>query len=179
MSELLKIFGVFFKIGSITFGGGLSMLPHLQRELVERLKWVTEEEIVDYYAIGQSTPGIIAVNVATFVGYKRKGWIGSIFSTIGIVLPSLIIISLLAAFLNNFAEIVWIQKALKGINLVVCSLMLTAVIKMANKTCIDWISALLAIISFFSMVIFKVPGVVIVFVTALIGILLKFRREKK
>ena len=108
-----------------------------------------------------------------------RSWIGSIFSTIGIVLPSLIIISLLAAFLNNFAEIVWIQKALKGINLVVCSLMLTAVIKMANKTCIDWISALLAIISFFSMVIFKVPGVVIVFVTALIGILLKFRREKK
>ena len=100
----ISLFASFFKIGLVTFGGGLAMLPILKRDLVDSKGWLTEDEILDYFAIGQSTPGIIAVNVATFVGYKRAGVIGSIFSTSGIVFPSLIIISLIAAFVSNGNE---------------------------------------------------------------------------
>ena len=124
------LFGLFFKMGAVTFGGGYAMLPILERELVDNRDWVTKDELLDYYAIGQSTPGIIAVNVATFVGYKRRGVSGAIAATAGIVSPSLIIIMILATFISNFAEITWVQKALKGINVVVGALLVQSVISM-------------------------------------------------
>ena len=105
MNEYLDLFGTFAKVGVMTFGGGMAMLPILQREVVEDRHWATEEELMDYYAIGQCTPGIIAVNTATFIGQKRKGTIGGIVATLGIVFPSLVIISILASLITNFSSV--------------------------------------------------------------------------
>lgn len=164
-----SLFASFFKIGLVTFGGGLAMLPILKRDLVDSKGWLTEDEILDYFAIGQSTPGVIAVNVATFVGYKRGGLIGSIFSTSGIVFPSLIIISLIAAFVSNFNELVWVQKALKGINVAVSVLLVKAVFSFGKKTVFDLCTFLIAALSFILMFAFKVQGVWIVIGSALSG----------
>ena len=105
MKEYLKLFFTFAKIGCFTFGGGYAMLPLLQREIVEKNSWAEEEELMDYFAIGQCTPGIIAVNTATFIGYKRKGIIGGIFATLGLIFPSLVIITIIAAFIRSFADL--------------------------------------------------------------------------
>lgn len=137
MKELFELFIVFAKIGGFTFGGGYAMLPILQREVVENKKWVTSEELMDYYAIGQCTPGIIAINTATFIGYKRKGVIGGIVATAGCVAPSLVIIMIIAAFINSFTHITWVQHALSGIRVCVCILVLNAVLKLAKKSLID------------------------------------------
>ena len=177
--EYAELFWVFFRIGAITFGGGLAMLPVLERDLAKRRSWLTAEQLVDYFAIGQSTPGIIAVNVATFVGYNRKGVRGSIVTTLGIVTPSIIVITLLAMFLNNFADIVWVQKALRGINVVVAVLLLSAVWSVGKKTVIDWMTAAIAIASFCAMTLFNVSGVVIVFASAVLGIAVKYRPGRK
>ena len=128
MKELWELFIVFAKIGGFTFGGGYAMLPILQREVVENRNWATSEELMDYYAIGQCTPGIIAVNTATFIGYKRKGIIGGIVATIGCVFPSLVIIMIIAAFINSFTHIVWVQVPLSVIGGCVCVLVLYAFI---------------------------------------------------
>ena len=134
MNIYLDLFLTFARIGGLTFGGGMAMLPILQREVVEKKKWATDEELTDYYAIGQCTPGIIAVNTATFIGYKYKGIWGGICATLGVVFPSLIIISLLAAFLSNFAEIPTVQHALAGVNACVVALIATSVIKLGKST---------------------------------------------
>ena len=105
MKILWDMFFAFARIGGLTFGGGYAMLPMLQREVVERRGWATEEELADYYAIGQCTPGVIAVNTATFIGYRQAGVIGGIFATLGVVFPSLVIITVIAAFLTNFAPL--------------------------------------------------------------------------
>ncbi|UTC61351.1 chromate transporter [Treponema sp. OMZ 787] len=165
----LSLFTSFFKIGLVTFGGGLAMLPILKRDLVDSKGWVTEAEVLDYFAIGQSTPGIIAVNVATFVGYKRGGIIGSVFSTAGVVFPSLIIITLIAAFVSNFNELVWVQKALKGINVAVSVLLVKAVFSFGKKTVLDLCTFLIAALSFVLMFVFKVQGVWIVIGSAFLG----------
>lgn len=165
----VSLFVSFFKIGLVTFGGGLAMLPILKRDLVDSKGWLTEDEILDYFAIGQSTPGIIAVNVATFVGYKRAGVIGSIFSTSGIVFPSLIIITLIAAFVSNFNELVWVKKALKGINVAVSVLLVKAVFSFGKKTVFDLCTFFIAVLSFVLMFAFNVQGVWIVIGSALLG----------
>ena len=137
MKELIDLVFTFAKIGGTTFGGGYAMLPILQREIVEKRKWATEAEIMDYYAIGQCTPGIIAVNTATFIGYRQFGIIGGILATIGLVLPSVVIITLIAMFLTNFAEIEFIQHAFAGIRVCVCVLILDSILKLGKKSIID------------------------------------------
>ena len=122
VSKLRCLFDLFFtfaRIGLFTFGGGLAMMPMMQKELVDKKKWITEEDLIDYYAIGQSTPGIIAVNVATFVGHKQYGVFGGIIATLGIIAPSLVIIMLLAGGINSISEYPKVQAALKGINVAV------------------------------------------------------------
>ena len=126
----VKLFFLFAKIGVMTFGGGYAMLPILQRELVEARHWVTEEELTDYIAIGQCTPGIIAVNTATFVGHKRKGIPGGIVATLGVVFPSLIIIIILAGLITTFADLPIVQNAFAGIRVCVCVLIFNAVVKL-------------------------------------------------
>ena len=137
MKELWELFITFAKVGVMTFGGGYAMLPILQREVVENKKWASEEELVDYFAIGQCTPGVIAVNTATFVGQKRRGVAGGILATLGVVFPSLVIICILAGLISNFAELAVVQNAFAGIKVCVCVLILNAVLKLLKKSVID------------------------------------------
>ncbi len=137
MKELFKLFFAFAKIGAFTFGGGYAMLPMLQREVVEKHRWATEEELMDYFAIGQCTPGVIAVNTATFVGQKQKGFFGSIAATLGVVFPSLVIISLLAGVIEAFSHLAWVQNAFGGIRVCVCVLIINAVLKLYKKAVLD------------------------------------------
>ncbi len=129
MKQLWKLFYTFFKIGLFTFGGGYAMLPLIQKEIVEKEKWATEEDVMNYFAVGQCTPGVIAVNTATFVGYKHKGILGGVISTLGVICPSIIIITVLAHFLKQFADIEAVKHAFNGIRVAVAVLVLNAVIK--------------------------------------------------
>lgn len=113
------------------------MLPILQREFVDKKKWATEEELVDYFAIGQCTLGIIAVNTATFIGSKKKGVIGGIVATLGVVFPSLVIISLFAGVIEAFSHLEWVQHAFGGVRICVCVLILNAVVKLYKKSVVD------------------------------------------
>lgn len=134
MNIYLDLFLTFAKVGVCTFGGGYAMLPILQREVVEKKGWATEEELTDYFAIGQCTPGIIAVNTATFIGHKYKGIAGGILATLGVVFPSLIIITVIAAFLQNFASYPVVAHALAGINAAVVALIAVSVFKLGKTT---------------------------------------------
>ena len=133
MKILIKLFLSFFKIGLFTFGGGYAMLPLLKAEVVEKQKWITEDELLDYFSIGQCTPGIIAVNVATFCGYKVKRIAGAIIATAGIVFPSLIIICSIASILNLYIDNPLVIHALAGIRIGVCALICVLVLDMAKK----------------------------------------------
>ena len=133
MNRYLDLFLTFARVGGLTFGGGYAMLPILQREVVEKKGWGTEEELTDYYAIGQCTPGIIAVNTATFVGSKTAGFAGGALATLGVVFPSLIIITVIAAFLRNFADNEYVIHAFAGLRVVVCVLVLNTVIKLLKS----------------------------------------------
>ena len=137
MAELLGLFLIFVKIGVMTFGGGYAMLPILQRELVEGKHWATDEELANYFAVGQCTPGIIAVNTATFIGHKNRGVLGGIVATLGVVFPSVIIISVLAGIINNFADLLLVQKAFAGIRVCVSVLIFNAVIKLGKDAVKD------------------------------------------
>ncbi|MCQ2528480.1 MAG: chromate transporter [Saccharofermentans sp.] len=148
------------------------MLPMLKYELVEKNHWVTEDEILDYYAVGQCTPGIIAVNVATFVGFKRKGVLGGIFSTLGMVSPSLIIVSILAMFLNQFMSNEYVAHAVGGIKIVVCALMLNTVVTMAKKTVKSLPAGIACILAFVLAMFSPVPTVLIVVAAGVAGIIL-------
>ena len=165
MIKLFKMFIAFAKIGLFTFGGGYAMLPMLQRELVDNHGWTTEEELMDYYAIGQCTPGIIAVNVATFVGYTELGLIGALFSTIGIVFPSLVIILAIAAFLQNFAELQIVKDAFAGIRAVICVLILNSVIKLWKQAVKNW-SGIIIFSAVFVVALFTDVSKVLIIVAA-------------
>ena len=130
MKLLWELYRAFFVIGGLTFGGGYAMLPMLEREIVQKRNWSTQEELLDYFAIGQCTPGIIAVNTATFVGHKVRGIAGGIVATLGVVSPSLVIISLIAMVLEQFMDILWVQHAFAGIRVAVCALLLQSVVKL-------------------------------------------------
>lgn len=172
MKDLLKLYAAFFRIGGLTFGGGLTMLPMLKYELVEKNGWVTEDELLDYYAVGQCTPGIIAVNVATFVGFRKKGVIGAIFSTLGMISPSLIIVSILALFLEQFLSNQTVAHAVEGIKLVVCALMLNTVVTMAKKTMLGALCYALGAVAFLLALFTPVPTVLIVIVAGILGVIL-------
>lgn len=131
------LFLTFFKMGAVTFGGGYAMLPILQREVAENKKWSTDEELMDYFAIGQCTPGMIAVNVATFVGYKQQGFLGGAAATLGVIAPSMLIITIIAMFLSNFAENPFVIHAFAGIRACVCVLIFDTVIKLGKNSITD------------------------------------------
>ena len=137
IKELWVLFWTFAKMGVMTFGGGMAMLPILQREVVDNKGWATEEELTDYYAIGQCTPGIIAVNTATFIGQKYGGIAGGIAATLGVVFPSVVIISILAGLISNFADLSWVKNAFAGIQVCVCVLIFNAVVKLLKKSVVD------------------------------------------
>ena len=179
MKELWELFAAFARIGGFTFGGGYAMLPMLQKEVVEKYKWVTEDEVLDYYAIGQCTPGIIMVNTATFVGYKQKGISGAIAATIGAVFPSVCIVMFIAAVLNNFAELAVVQHAFAGIRVVVSVLIINAVRGLRKQSIGDKICVGIALEAFFASVWMDISPAVIVVLAAVLGIAISCGREAK
>ena len=167
------LFVTFAKMGAITFGGGMAMLPILQREVVYTRHWVTEEELIDYYAIGQCTPGIIAVNTSTFIGQKRGGIPGGIVATLGMVFPSLVFISIIAGLLSNFAEIPAVQNAFAGIQVCVCVLIFNATLKLLKKSVIDRRTAVIFSLVLAGSVVVNLSPVWFVLLSACAGAALK------
>ena len=146
MKPYVSLFFTFAKIGVCTFGGGYAMLPILQRELVDNKGWATEEELADYYAVGQCTPGVIAVNTATFVGYNRMGWLGGTVATLGVVFPCLVIIMAIAAFLSNFMHLDVVVHAFNGVRAGVVALIFSSVLKLLKTSLVDWKTRLIYVV---------------------------------
>ncbi len=179
MNQYLDMFLTFAKVGVMTFGGGYAMLPILQREVVEKKGWATEEELMDYFAIGQCTPGVIAVNTATFIGQKKKGIIGGIFTTLGVVFPSLVIISLLAGVIEAFSHLTWVQNAFGGIRVCVCVLIANAVVKLYKKAVVDVPTFLIFLLVALGSIFLDLSPVIFVVIAAVAGIILKVLGGKK
>lgn len=171
MNEYLDLFTTFAKVGVMTFGGGYAMLPILQREVCETKKWADNAEIMDYYAIGQCTPGIIAINVSTFIGKKRKGILGGVIATLGMSFPSLLIITFIAAVIQNFTDIVWVQNAFSGVRVCVSIFILSAVLKLFKSAVIDKITTLLFIFVLLGSVFLTISPVIYVLIAAICGII--------
>lgn len=179
MNIYLDMFLTFAKVGVMTFGGGYAMLPILQREVVENKKWATEEELMDYFAIGQCTPGIIAVNTATFIGQKKKGVLGGIIATLGVVFPSLIIISLLAGVIEAYSHLAWVQNAFGGIRVCVCVLILNAVVKLYKKAVVDKFTFAIFLVVALGSCFTSISPVIFVIIAAVAGVILKTLGGKK
>lgn len=177
--ELFEIYITFIKIGTFTIGGGLAMMPMLRRELIDSRGWITEEELIDYYAVGQSTPGIIAVNVSTFVGFKRAGIIGGIAGTLGMVTPSFVIIMLLARFINSVSDNLLAQKALKGINVAVAALLTHVVYSFSKKTIKTPVNFIFMMAAFFCVGILKLPSYIIILGAIAIACVMVFVRARQ
>ena len=176
---LFDLFITFAKIGVMTFGGGYAMLPILQRELVENKGWSTEEDLADYYAIGQCTPGIIAINTATFVGTKQKGIIGGIVASLGMVFPSLVIITLIATVLTTFSELEVVKHAFAGIRVAVCVLIFNSVLKLMKSAIKDYY-ALFIFIGIFLVALFtSISTVWLIVASAILGIVINTVIKKK
>lgn len=173
-----QLFLTFAKVGVMTFGGGMAMLPILQREVVEDKGWATDEELVDYFAIGQCTPGIIAVNTATFIGQKQAGIIGGIVATLGIVFPSLIIITALAGVINSFSHLAWVQHAFAGIRVCVCVLIFNAVVKLWKKSVVDKKTLALYAVILLASLLTDLSPVIFVLFAAVSGIVLQVALKK-
>lgn len=177
MKQLWKLFSTFARIGSLTFGGGYAMLPMIREEVVKKQKWATDEEVIDYYAIGQSTPGIIAVNTATFIGYKLRGIPGGIFATLGMVFPSLIIITTIAIFFQQFQSYKIVQHAFAGLRVAVFALILNCIINMWKKSVKDYIGIIIFALSFIVVAFLNLSPVVVVVISFIAGIIIQGRKE--
>ena len=168
----LRLFAAFAKVGVLTFGGDYAMIPMLEREIVDRHGWATSEELMDYYAVGQCTPGVIAVNTATFIGYKVAGNLGGIVATLGVVFPSFVILSLIAGIIQNFAEIPAVKSAFAGIRVCVCVLIFNSVVKLWKGAVKDKAALALCLIVFFLSVFFDISPIVFVLFCGTAGVLL-------
>ena len=176
MRPFVQLFVAFFKIGLFTFGGGYAMLPMLQREVQDRHGWVTEEEILDYYAIGQCTPGVIAVNTATFVGTKLAGALGGAVATFAVVLPSLIIITLISTVLRSFSSYPLVQNAFAGIRVAVAALVVSSVWKLYRKSVKGALGNGIFAASLFLVVLLELSPVWVVLCALILGVL-RTRKE--
>lgn len=174
----LDLFWAFFCIGGLTFGGGYAMLPMLEREIVDRRHWTTSEELLDYYAVGQCTPGIIAVNVATLIGFRQKRYLGAVCSTVGVVTPSFIIISLIAGALKAVAGNEMVAHAFSGIRVAVCVLVIAAVVKLFKPSVKDKLTAGIFIATFAAMTLFDISPIAVVIVAGLLGYFAKRIAQK-
>lgn len=171
--SLFELFLIFAKIGGLTIGGGLAMVAVIERELVQRKKWINDEELLDMIAVAESTPGVIAVNSATFVGYKLRGFLGALFSTIGVVLPSFVIISLIALVFDWFLDFKIVEYAFKGANAAVAVLILNAALKLlkkCDKSAYTYLALALSIILGILFMIFKVSSIFIIIIGLVIGV---------
>ena len=178
MDILFDLFKTFCKIGGLTFGGGYAMLPMLLIEVVDERKWATNDELLDYYAVGQATPGIIAVNTATFVGYKVKGIWGAFFATLGVVFPSFVIILVIASFLQNFSKYIIVHNAFSGIRVAVGVLILNAIIGLLKKSVVNKISTVIFIVTCLFGIVLNISPIYIVISACIIGILISYIGDK-
>ncbi len=179
MQELWQLFVVFARIGAVSFGGGYAMLPILTREFVDQRGWVTDTELTDYYAISQCTPGVIAVNVATFIGNKRKGWIGGIFATIGLVSIPVVVLLIIAAFLTNFADYAVVKDAFAGIRVCVCVLILNAILRLWKSSVLDGRTLVLFLAVFLLSALSSLSPILLVLAAGLAGLLLRHPKKTK
>jgi chromate transporter len=178
MKKLLQLYWIFFKLGIVNFGGGYALLPLLQKELVENYKWATDEEVIDYYAIGQCTPGAIAVNVSTFIGYKVKGVLGGIAATLGFISPAFLIIFVIATILSNFSDIPQVQSAFKAIRVCVFVLILSAILKLRKKSVFDIVTIITAALVFVFATFTDIPLFVFVVIAGALGIIYNIIKQK-
>ena len=180
LRELCGLYALFFRIGLFSIGGGYVMLPMFRHELVKKRGWVSDRELLDYYAIGQVTPGVIAVNTATFTGYKRRGIAGAVFSTLGMVSPSLIIIMLIAAFIPMMQSSPWFQSAFKGIRVAVAVLLIQTLISLIRKSSKSGLSRVWILSAFFAVTIFGQSPIPVIFAALITGLCLPlFRRRRR
>ncbi|MGO5029903.1 chromate transporter [Candidatus Agathobaculum pullicola] len=179
MNPYLDLFLTFARIGVCTFGGGYAMLPILQLEVVKKRAWATEDELMDYYAIGQCTPGVIAINTATFIGYKQRGIVGAVCATAGMIFPSLVIIIIIASFIQQFAHLPVVQDAFSGVRIAVCALVVQSVWKLAKKSVVDMPTTLILLITFASVAFFGVSPVIMVIFSGAVGVLLGLFRRRR
>ena len=176
MNGLLELYWTFVKIGCVTFGGGYAMLPILEWELVDKRGWTTMDDLRDYFSIGQVTPGIIALNVSTFIGEKRGKVKGAIAATTGFLTGPIIIILIIAMFLRNFADIPEVQHAFAGIRVCVCVLILQAVLRLWKKSVVDPFTlglyiAVFVLHAFSGLLPVRIPAAVLVILSGIAGIL--------
>ena len=173
MKQLLELFFTFAKIGAFTFGGGYAMLPMLQQEVVDKHHWTTNDDIMDYFAVAQCTPGVIAVNTATFIGFYQAGIIGAVFATFGVVFPSIVIISIIAGLLQSFATLPVVVHALSGIRVAVCVLVLNAVIKFWKYGVKDSLGIIIFVISLGVAYFTNISTVFVVILSGALGFMAK------
>lgn len=179
LSRIKKLFLIFFKIGAFTFGGGYAMIPFIEKEIVEETGWIESEDIVDIFAVVQSVPGVIAVNSATFVGYRVAGFLGALAATLGVVLPSFIIISIIALFLYNFRDYPLVKEAIKGVNIGVVALMISAVVRLGKKSVKNLFSWIICILSFFALVLLDISPITVLLVSAIAGLAYCFIKSRR
>ncbi len=179
MNVLWDLYAAWFRMGLFTFGGGYAMLPMIQKEAIEKYHWATEEEIMDYYALGQVTPGIIAVNTATFVGYKVKGTAGGIAATLGVISPSLIIITVIAGLITSFSDIPLVQSALHGIQIGVCVLLFEAIRRLFAKSVKDSSSLIICAAAFGLSTFTSIPTFVLVILAGAAGYAMYRMKKQK
>lgn len=172
MAELLKLLMIFFKIGLFTFGGGYAMLPLLKTEIVNKHNFLNEEELLDLYAIGQCTPGIIAINVATFIGYKQRGISGAIFATLGMILPSLIIITLIAMIFKQYMYNRYVVYAFDGIRIGVVALIADVVYELWKKNVKIVSDKIIFIVAVLLLGLFNLGAIWIVIISAIMALIL-------
>lgn len=184
MKELIELYLAFLRIGAVNFGGGYAMLPLLERDLVQNRGWTTTEDLTDYFAIGQCTPGIIALNVATFIGSRRKGVAGAVTATLGFVSAPIVIILLIATFLQGFADYPVVQNAFAGIRVCVCVLIIQAVLRLWNKSVVDKTTFVLYLAVFLMTALsgvlpLAVPAALLVIISGALGVIFGSFRDKK
>ena len=177
MNKYLDIFLTFARVGAFTFGGGYSMLPILQREVVEGRGWVEEREVLDFYSISQVLPGMIGINTAIFIGNKVKGRWGGVLAALGVAFPSLVIIMVIAAFISNFVHLPLVQNAFAGIRACVFVLILRSIMKLLRGSVIDWFSFVLFIAIFLLSVLTDINPILYVVAAGLMGLL--YRRSRR
>ncbi len=177
MNKYLDIFLTFARVGAFTFGGGYSMLPILQREVVEGRGWVEEREVLDFYSISQVLPGMIGINTAIFIGNKVKGRWGGVLAALGVAFPSLVIIMVIAAFISNFVHLPLVQNAFAGIRACVFVLIFRSIMKLFRGSVIDWFSFVLFIAIFLLSVLTDINPILYVVAAGLMGLL--YRRSRR
>ena len=183
MKELLELYFAFLKIGAVNFGGGYAMLPLLERDLVQDRGWTTTQDLTDYFAIGQCTPGLIALNVSTFIGSRRKGIPGAIAATTGFVTIPIVIILIIATFLQGFADYPVVQNAFAGIRVCVCVLIVQAVLRLWNKSVVDKTTLILYLGVFLMTALsgvlpLAIPAAVLVIISGMLGVIIGGFRDK-